>query len=204
MATGCGHWLRPEAMDVGHGHWARSLAMARDHGQWQWPLGMATGHGQAPWPVAMAVGHGFWPWPKAMARGHGGWPWPSAMASEYGHGQGLWPLAIAPGDGHWPWPLAMAGNGRPSWPPRGHLDTRESHPGCLKISHISTARPNDTLLLGGCYRSGAVLAGSIWRTFPFWRTSQSGASWAPIWRAQSGESLADLAGILEAGNCVEL
>ena len=56
--------------------------------------------------------------------------------------------------------------------------------------------------LGGCYRSGAVLAGSIWRTFPFWRSSQSGASWAPIWRAQSGESLADLAGILEAGNCV--
>ena len=56
--------------------------------------------------------------------------------------------------------------------------------------------------LGGCYRSGAVLAGSIWRTFPFWRTSQSGASWAPIWRAQSGESLADLAGILEAANCV--
>ena len=57
-------------------------------------------------------------------------------------------------------------------------------------------------VLGGCYRSGAVLAGSIWRTFPFWRTSQSGASWAPIWRAQSGESLADLAGILEAANCV--
>ena len=56
--------------------------------------------------------------------------------------------------------------------------------------------------LGGCYRSGAVLAGPIWRTFSFWRGSQSGASWAPIWRGQSGESLADLAGLPLAENCM--
>ena len=62
-------------------------------------MAMGSGHGHSQWSEAMAQSHGPWPWPMTMATGHETWPW-----------------------------AAMTGKGWAGWPPKGHWDTRESHP----------------------------------------------------------------------------